>query len=581
MPDEPKLMDHILIKVDGNNLSTEVMDDLFEVTVDTSLCMPDMFLISVHDEALKWINEGPFKLGKEVEISAIPEEGGSSKTLFKGEITALEPEYGEGTQAMLLVRGYARSHRLHRGTHSTAYLQVTDSDLANRIAQEVGLRTQVDATSEVYDYVLQNNLTHSEFLAQRAQRIGYEFYVEDKTLCFRKPPEDGDTLELEWGKGLRNFKPRLTLIEQVDEVVVKGWDPKTRQAITGQAQRGKAEPKIGQKQSGAQQASSAFSSARRVVVDRVVHSQAEADTLAQALLDEISGAFIEAEGLCVGEPSLRAGKFVKLTSLGSTFNGTYFVTSATQVYRAGAAYNTAFTVNGRRGETLTALLERIPNRQPVWASPVIGVITNNKDPDDWGRVKVKFPWLADEVESNWARLVVPGGGSGVGFYSLPEVNDEVLVAFEHGDVNNPYVIGGLWNGQDKPPIPSSKALKDGKVHQRVFKTPAGHTLTFTDGSEASVIIETAEGHRLTLADEKKQVVVETKNGQVLTLNDSSNEVSLESKGNLTIKSGANLTIEATGNLSIKGQIFSINANATGKVEASAMLEVKGSIVKIN
>jgi phage protein D/phage baseplate assembly protein gpV len=581
VPANPKLVDHILIKVDESDLSTEVMDDLFEVTVDSSLHLPDMFTISLHDEKLKWVSEGPFKLGKPVEISAIPEEGGKSKVLFKGEITALEPDYREGTQAMLLVRGYARSHRLHRGTHSQAYLQVTDSDLATRIAGEAGLRAKVDATNEVYDYILQNNLSHSEFLAERAQRIGYEFFVEDKTLYFRKPPENTETIELEWGKQLRSFKPHLTLVEQVDEVIIKGWDPKNRRSITGQAQRGKAEPKTGQQQSGAQQASSAFKSARRVVVDRIVHSQAEADTMAQALLDEISGAFLEADGLCGGQPDLRAGKSVKISSLGATFNGTYFVTSVTHIYRADRPYETSFSIHGRRPESLTGLLSRSVNRHDKWLSPVVGIVTNNNDPEDWGRVKVKFPWLADEIESNWARLVVPGGGAEMGFYSLPEINDEVLVIFEHGDVNSPYVVGGLWNGKDKPPVPSSKALKDGKVHQRAFRTRTGHKLIFTDGSEASLIVETAEGHRLTLSDDKKQVVVETKNGQVITLDDAKNTISLESKGEMTLKSGSNLTIEATGSLSIKGQTFAITANTAGKVEAAAALEVKGGIVKIN
>jgi phage protein D/phage baseplate assembly protein gpV len=581
VPANLKLTDHILIKVDETDLSTEIMDDLFEVTVDSNLNLPDMFTISLHDEKLNWVSEGPFKLGTPVEISAIPEEGGKSKLLFKGEITALEPDFREGTQAMLLARGYARSHRLHRGTHTQVYLQVTDSDLAMRIANEAGLRAQVDPTNEVYDYVLQNNLSHSEFLAERAQRIGYEFFVNDKSLCFRKPPENAETIELEWGKNLRNFRPHLTLVEQVDEVIIKGWDPKNQRSITGQAKRGRAEPKTGQQQSGGQQAASAFNSARRVVVDRVVHSQAEADTMAQALLDEISGAFLEAEGLCVGQPDLCAGKSVKISSLGKKFNGTYFVTSATHIYRADRAYETSFCIHGRRSDSLSELLKSTSHSTSAWTAPVIGIVTNNKDPEDWGRVKVKFPSLGDEIESNWARLVTPGGGAETGFYSLPEVNDEVLVVFEHGDVNSPFVIGGLWNGRDKPPIPSSKVLKDGKVHQRAFRTRAGHKLIFTDGSEASLVIETAEGHRLTLADEKKQVVVETKNGQVLTLDDSKNAVSLESKGNLTITSGANLTIEANGALSIKGQTFEINANATGKVEASATLEVKGGMVMIN
>src|SRR6476659_3913516 len=125
MAQQAKLMDHLYIKIDGTDAATEVMDDLLEVTVESSLYLPSMFTIHVHDEKLKWMDSGPFELGKQVEIATIPEEGGASHTLIKGEITAIEPDFREGTQATLMIRGYDRSHRLHRGTNSKAYLQVT------------------------------------------------------------------------------------------------------------------------------------------------------------------------------------------------------------------------------------------------------------------------------------------------------------------------------------------------------------------------------------------------------------------------------------------------------------------------
>ncbi|MDI7277647.1 MAG: VgrG-related protein, partial [Anaerolineae bacterium] len=419
MPAEPRLMDHFFIKVDGNDVATEVMDDLIEVTVDTSLHLPDAVTIHIHDERLRWIDEGPFVLGKEIEVSAQPEGGGTSQVIFRGEITSLEPDFGEGTQATLLVRAYDRSHRLHRGTHSQAYLDVTDSDLASRIANEAGLRTQVDDTSEVYPYVLQHNQTHMEFLSERARRIGYEFFVEDRTLYFRRPPRDSAALQLEWGNQLRSFRPRLSLVEQVDEVIVKGWDPKARQAITGQAQRGQAAPQIGERESGQQIASSAFSAARRVVVDVAVSSQAEADTVAQAILDEISGAYIEADGVCYGQPQLRAGRAVEIRALGRRLSGTYMVTEATHIYRKDGGYLTRFSIHGRRPATLAALLE--PDRRNGQGAhgPVIGIVTSNNDPKGWGRVKVQFPWLPDNVESTWARLASPGAGPDRGIYWLP------------------------------------------------------------------------------------------------------------------------------------------------------------------
>ncbi|MHB1295101.1 MAG: VgrG-related protein [Anaerolineae bacterium] len=581
MPTEQRLTDHLFIKVDGEDLPAQAMNDLLEVTVDSSLHLPDAFTLHLHDEDLHWVDEGPFVLGKEVEIAAQPEGGGASRVLFKGEITAIEPEFDEGTLATLLVRGYDRSHRLHRGRHSAAYLQMTDSDIAARVAQDAGLRAQVDATSEVYEHVLQHNQSHMAFLTGRARRIGYEVYVEDRTLHFQSPPAGGDALELEWGRQLRSFRPCQSLLEQVDEVIVKGWDPGTRQALTGQAERGRTEPQAGQGDSGAESASAAFEAARRVVVDQPVTSQAEADTLAQALCDELSGAYIEAEGWCYGLPELRAGRQVRVASVGRRFSGSYLVTSATHTYRADSGYTTSFAIHGRRNETILALLESPSAVAGSAHAPVIGIVTNNDDPEGWGRVKVQFPWLSDDVESAWARVTGVGAGPDRGLYWLPEINDEVLLVFEHGDWNRPIVLGGLWNGQDSPPIPNSEALENGAVHRRTLMTRAGHKLTLTDGAEEGVVLETAGGHRLTLADQDQRVLLETAGGLALTLDDGQREVTLESSGDLTLKAGANLTIEATANLELKGQMFSLKGNAKGEVDGGGMLDVKGGLVKIN
>ncbi len=583
MTADAKLSDHFFIKVGGSDLAADLMNDLLEVIVSIDLDQPDMCTLTLHDEKLKWTDEGPFTLGKDLVISAMPEEGGSSQTIFDGEIIGIEPDFGAGTQATLTVRGFNRMHRLNRGKHSKTFSQMTDSDIVTKIAQDAGFRVQVDATTEVYSHVYQHNQTDREFLMVRAARIGYVAYVQGKTLFFRKFSNlinESDPIELVWGqpeKGLRKFTPRLTVSEQVEEVIVKGWNPKTKEVMIGHASDPQAQ------QSDAKSVSDEFAGAKHVDVDVPIFSQAEADTMAKAKLAELAMNFITGDGECSGQPKLRPGMRVKLSDLGQRFSGVYNVTSVTHSYRAHSAYITTFHINRSAADTLGALIESTPDKATKDRRPgsVIGIVTNNKDPDGWGRVKVKYPWMADDLESDWARMIAPGAGQERGFYTLPEVNDEVLVTFEHGDINKPFILGGLWNGQGKPPLENSKALENGKVHQGVYKTRAGHTLTFTDGSDEGVVIQTAGGHRITLADEKKKVLVETSGGQKLTFDDSSNEVTVESQGNLTIKSGGNLSIEATGSLSIKGNTYSINANATGEVKAGAVLEVKGSLVKIN
>src|SRR6266536_6725356 len=143
---------------------------------------------------------------------------------------------------------------------------------------------------------------------------------------------------------------------------------------------------------------------------------------------------------------------------------------------------------------------------------VIGIVTNNDDPDGLGRVKVRFPWLSDSDESWWARIATPMAGNQRGVQFPPEVEDEVLVAFQHGDVRFPYVLGGLWNGKDAPP--ESKPLDgDGKVAKRVVKSRSGHLIRFddTDGSEKIEIVDKSE---------KNSIVIDTANNTVTVQADS-------------------------------------------------------------
>jgi uncharacterized protein involved in type VI secretion and phage assembly len=184
---------------------------------------------------------------------------------------------------------------------------------------------------------------------------------------------------------------------------------------------------------------------------------------------------------------------------------------------------------------------------------VIGIVTNNKDPQNLGRVRVKFPWLSDDHESGWARIATPMAGPSRGIYYLPEANDEVLVAFEHGDIQFPYVLGALWNGVDKPPTNNA----DGKNNIRVIHSRSGHLIRLDD----------------TAGDEKVEIIDKT-GGNSITVKSSDNSLTITCKGKLKLHADAG--VEITSNTDVK-----IQANTTMTVQASAQLTVKGSVVNIN
>jgi uncharacterized protein involved in type VI secretion and phage assembly len=211
-----------------------------------------------------------------------------------------------------------------------------------------------------------------------------------------------------------------------------------------------------------------------------------------------------------------------------------------------------------------------PDQRARFYGVIVGVVTNNQDPDGLGRVKVKFPWLSEEHESHWARLLTPMAGNERGLYCLPEVNDEVLVAFEHGQVEFPYVLGALWNGQDKPPEQND----DGQNNKRTLKSRSGHLITLDDtqGEEQIIIRDKTEKNEIVIASKDNTMTIRA-----------AGDLTIEAKGKISLKSDS-------GDLSIEGQNLSLQAqqncdlkaNQNCQVQANAGLALKCMAgVKIN
>jgi uncharacterized protein involved in type VI secretion and phage assembly len=195
------------------------------------------------------------------------------------------------------------------------------------------------------------------------------------------------------------------------------------------------------------------------------------------------------------------------------------------------------------------------------AGVVVAVVTNTKDPKNMGRVKVKFPWLSDNDESNWARVAAPMAGKGRGAYFPPEVHDEVLVAFEQGDVRFPYLLGALWNGKDEPPA----ANDDGKNDVRVIKSRSGHLIRLTDkdGEEKIEIIDMT-GKNSIVFDSKAKTITVTSD-QDITLSAPNGAIKLDAKtveikssADAKVEAGQGLDVKAANEMNLKGATINLN-----------------------
>ncbi len=185
---------------------------------------------------------------------------------------------------------------------------------------------------------------------------------------------------------------------------------------------------------------------------------------------------------------------------------------------------------------------------------VIGIVSNLDDPEGLERAKVKFPHLGDQ-ESDWARVVSPMAGPERGSFFKPEVDDEVLVCFNHDDIRHPYILGSLWSQTDKPP-PFEGSPTDN--NWRFIRSRSGHVILLDDtpGKEKIELIDKDEKRRVVIdsANEKIQVLCESGDVEVKA---DSGSVKIEAI-TVEVKASGNMNLEAGGSMTIKGATVNIN-----------------------
>ena len=573
-------------KVSGAALGANETAQLMEIEVDDSLFLPAMATLTFDDpwevnidNPFQVINGSTFAIGNPITVAF----GTASDIVFSGEITSIEPHFGMEGFATLAVRAYDKGHRLLRLTKTRTFLQMKTSDIISTIAGEAGLSADVAGTDTVHDYVVQYNETDYDLVRRLAARAGQVIRCSNGKLTTKAFADYGSTdgPKLNFGNELHEFRPRLTSARQPSTISIRGWDPNAKDTFMGEATNGTLTNEIGAKR-GTALAAFGDTGKHTLGLGRLA-DQGEAQDAANALMTMARNGDIQAEGEAVGNAKLAAATKVEIGGLGSQFDGKYMITRAIHRYTAVNGYHTTIESTNGSAETLYDLLGAPPREAPPMLGPAIGIVTNLNDPDGMGRVKVKMPWMVDgdQVESDWCRIATPMAGNARGVMFHPEVNDEVLVIFEHGDARLPYIVGFLWNGKDKPPLDTGEYGGDaGQIKKRQIKTTSGHTLTFDDTSGA----------------EKISIIDKTKKNKI-EIDSSANKITIDSSGEVDVKAAQKVNIEGTTGVTVKGQQVEIKGDSNITVEAGAqltlkgsagvkidggaMVEIKGGIVKIN
>jgi phage protein D len=600
----------LVVEFDGRPLPPAVTNTLVEGYVDDSRTLPDLFLLRFRDPGRVLLEQAGVRIGTRVRLLAGAGGGPSPLPLFTGSVTALEVEIDD-TGTFTVVRGLDESHRLFRGRRVASYQNMTLADICVRVARRAGLQPgTVEVAGPVLEHVAQPNVSDWEFLRSMAEEAGAQIHVADGRLHVVRPtgasaaPDtsvraDRSPLVLEMGDNLLRCRAGVSAAEQVSAVEVRGWDVRAKQPLVGRADAGGAATlELGVT---AAEVAGPFGEADFVVSDVPYDNQARVDQAAKALAERIAGSFAELEAVIRGNPEVRAGGAVALAGVGAPFEGRYTVTSSRHVFDPVRGYETWVTVSGQQERSLFGLTGGGPGGGAGGGSRCSGLangtVTDTKDPEGLGRVRVRFPWLSDEYASDWARTA-QAGGTGGGEAFIPEVGDEVLVGFEQGILDRPYVLAALYNGQDRPGQAQGGQQQaggqggqeaeavdptSGAVNKRAFGSRGGDKLELLDTANGP------QGVRLVTGDGKLRINLDRRGTSIVVHSDGT--VEIEAEEQISIKAGSGVALDAgSGTLELAGDSVKLTARTgvqvdggTGEVRLSTGggVEVRGGQVSVS
>lgn len=562
------------ITVDGMPLSDLDMVRLVDAIVDDDMNMADMFELRFNDPQRDFASTMPFKIGSRVVIKAGRLGDDPATVLIDAEVTSVETSVGPAG-AFLTVIGYDHSHRLHRGKKSATYNDVTDSDLVKKLAQAAGVSLgTVDSTDMTHPQISQWLESDWDFLRRRANEIGYALYVKGGQLHFIKVSSLAPAVSVEacYGKDLVEFNARLSAQAYCDRYQVVGWDVDKAEPIVLDGVTTPYAAVLENSPFSPDTVAQPFGSSTFVSASRALGTEAEARQALAGVGQHACSVPLIGDGVMIGNPQVSATDAVVVKGTGRAFDGLWLITHSRHVFDD-RGYTTYFTGSGTDDASLGALLsttDRGAQGPTHFGGVTVGLVSDNADPENTGRVKLILPYF-DRITTGWARVVYPGAGHQRGFDLCPEVGDEVLVAFEQGDIRHAFVLGGLHNGQNEFRL-DGYVSNDGTTIRRAWTSRNGHRIEFVEDPSAA---------------HDDRIEITTKNDTKVIIGDDGT-VRIETK-NVEVKASDSITMKATGNVTIEGRSVTVNAQQSLEMSGSSgasltsngQTEIKGAVVSLN
>ena len=602
---------------DRKHITDEETAQIARITIDAALNMPRVCEVEIKLGPKKVADFGGSKsrIGQTISIFGYGLGDLAGDIVFRGPIASREIRTDPGNGTRMVLRAYDQGYEMMAASKTRSFQDMTYGEIAKKIAGDYDLAglvgSDVTTSGTRHPFVVQSNETDWDFLVRMAREQGWVCFVRvftqltiGKTQLFFGPPKkaagtvDKEAVFKIGDRRIKSMRASVTSVGVPKTVVVPGWDDSKGQAATGDESLSSSDRVtanldnfVPSKKAG-----------KVTSLETFALTQAQADRAAKGEAARQAGGAVDVDLLVRGNPLVKLNRLIKLEECGD-LSGIHTVSGVQHVFDPSAGgFTTEVFCTGlddRNLGSLTATTKPAERFYGIYPA----VVSDIKDPKHQGRVKLTLPWLSSNYVTDWSRIMQLGAGENVGLQFMPRPKDEVIVAFENGQLDSPVVLGGVF-GKASGKITNNKMVENGVPVITALTTKAGHQLIFDDSADSSsVTLQTTNGDSCSIhMDAKKGITITTKGERDVTIKSASSvhvttekdanikakdvtvdaaaSVKVQGKSKVEVKA-PNVNVSADSALKLKGTKVSVDASANLSLKANGTVTVKGAVVKLN